>query len=149
MTDKTTEELHRDWVDAVADANTASDALREAKDDYLDSRDDEALHHLESELEQAKERADVCYRAYLDRTATWITDAPRCFSFLVSGSPAVSADGESVLPSVSLAFRGDNTTAPITVTFIASEMQMRRFQRDLGKQIDAAITQSRELTRGQ
>ena len=100
MTDKTTEELHREWVDAVADANLASDALDAARNQDVPEVDDEQIHHLESELQAAQDRADECYRAFLSRTATWVSDAPRCFSYLVSGSPAVSADGTSVLPSL-------------------------------------------------
>lgn len=66
----------------------------------------------------------------------WVPTSPkRLIPEVVASAPA---EGDAVVPSVSLAFPGLPSDELITVTVIGSEFELRKFQRDL----DRAITKS-------
>jgi len=142
MTTKTNDELHRDWADAVAAANQASDDLQDALEHP--EAFEGSLSDIEANLEHAQNEADAAYQLYTKATSNWVTDAPRrADSVLVAG---VAQIGEILVPSITFAFR-DQSEPPITVTLIMSELDLRRFQKDLGKHIDQAIARVRVMGR--
>lgn len=75
----------------------------------------------------------------------WVTQAPRRMAVIVVGG--VAQAGESVAPTITFGFQGIEVE-PITVTLIHSELDLRRFQKTLGKEIDKAVKRAREIERG-
>ena len=143
---KTNEELRLIWTTAVADANQISDMLSEALD--ADERDDDLVQELERNLETAQNNVDEAYRTYLQATANWVTEAPWRFDVIVVSSTVHNPDTETVAPSITFGFRARDVE-PITVTLVMTEQNLRKFQADLGKQIDKSIKSIRELVRVQ
>jgi hypothetical protein len=141
----TNEQLRTEWSTAVADANQLSDMLDEATN--ADEPDDELVLELTENLTKAQDLADVAYKAYLKATANWVTEAPWRFDALVVSSTVHNPETETIAPSITFAFRAQNVE-PITVTLVMTELNLRKFQANLGKQIDKSIKSCRELARG-
>ena len=139
----TNESLRLEWSTAVADANQLSDMLNEAEQ----SDDHELITELTENLTKAQELADAAYQAYLKATANWVTDAPWRFDAIVVSSTVHNPETETIAPSVTFAFRAQNAE-PITVTLVMTEMNLRKFQKDLDRQIAKSIKACRELARG-
>jgi ElaB/YqjD/DUF883 family membrane-anchored ribosome-binding protein len=140
----TNEELRLQWNNAVALANQASDLLQEAKE--ADEPDRGYINQCEDQLCTAEENAEEAYKTYIKATSNWVTEAPRRFdAVMVAGTLDLTTH---VIPSVTFAFRASSVGEPITVTFANEEIELRRFQKNLGKAIDEAIRNSRSLNHG-
>ena len=137
------ESLRLAWSTAVADANQLSDMLDEARN----GEDEELIAELTENLTKAQDLADTAYKAYLKATANWVTQAPWRFDAIVVSSTVHNPETETIAPSITFAFRAQNVE-PITVTLVMTEMNLRKFQANLGKQIDASIRSCRELAHG-
>ena len=74
-----------------------------------------------------------------------VSEAPRRFALTCVSS--VAQVGENVAPAVTLAFIGHDVE-PVTVTLVNSELNLRRFQKELGKALDEAIREVRKMARG-
>jgi len=140
---KSTESLRLEWSTAVADANQLSDMLDEARN----GEDEELITELTDNLTKAQDLADVAYKAYLKATANWVTQAPWRFDAIVVSSTVHNPETETIAPSITFAFRAQNVE-PITVTLVMTEMNLRKFQKDLDRQIAKSIKACRELARG-
>jgi hypothetical protein len=75
----------------------------------------------------------------------WVSAAPRRFA--LSCVSSVAQVGENVAPALTLAFIGKDVE-PVTVTLVNSELNLRRFQKELGRALDEAIREARRLARG-
>ena len=131
------EDLRQAWASTVADANLAADALDEAVSS--ESSQEEVRQRVE-DLADANLAVDEAYRAYLDAVNDWAGGAPLRSNVIVM--PSVAAIGTGFLPALTFSFRHVNDQ-PITVTLVASEQVLRRFQRDLDKTVTAAVREVR------
>lgn len=143
MTKPTNEQLRTAWTTAVADANQLADMLQQAQE----SEDDDLAQELERDLETAQNLVDTAYQTYLKASANWVTEAPWRFDAIVVSSSVHNPETETVAPSITFAFRARDVE-PITVTLVMTEMNLRKFQKDLDKQIGKSIKACREIARG-
>jgi len=74
---------------------------------------------------------------------SWIHTAPKRLAPVVL--PSISVGEDFISPAVSLAFEGLAENKTITVTVVASEFELRKFQKDL----DRAITQALRAANGE
>ena len=141
---KSNEELRVEWSTAVADANQILDMLDEAK--AASEPDEDLVTELEANLTKAQEIVDKTYETYLKATTNWVTDAPWRFDAVMVASTVHNPQTETIAPSLTFAFRARDVE-PITVTLVMTELNLRKFQKDLGKQIDQSIAKCREMAR--
>ena len=74
---------------------------------------------------------------------SWIHTAPKRLAPVVL--PSISVGEDFIAPAVSLAFYGLEADKVITVTVVATEFELRKFQKDL----DRAITQALRAANGE
>jgi hypothetical protein len=128
------------WADAVAKAGDAAELLQKAYESDATQFDIEARTF---DLEDAQARSDETYAAYLETMTNWVTEAPRRGDYIMASATATLEDG-TVLPSVIFGFRG-GTEAPITVSFVTTEIGLRKFQKELDKAISEAVRTIRKM----
>jgi hypothetical protein len=76
-----------------------------------------------------------------EKQSNWVIEAPRrCDPTVVA---SISRAGDEVLPSISFAFQGLTPEDLITVTLIATEFDLRKFQKNLDKAITLALREAR------
>jgi hypothetical protein len=73
-------------------------------------------------------------------TDSWVHTAPKRLAPVVLGSVAEGED--FIAPAVSLAFYGLEADKVITVTVVATEFELRKFQKDLDRAITRALRQA-------
>jgi len=73
-------------------------------------------------------------------TDSWVHTAPKRLVPIVLSSVAEGED--FIAPAVSLAFYGLEADKVITVTVVATEFELRKFQKDLDRAITRALRQA-------
>lgn len=126
------------WADAVADANNAADAHQAAIDT---DQGEFMIERRRREHEESQAKVDTTYRAYLATMGHWIDEAPKRWDVVVVGAVATIED--RLIPAVTFGFRG-GTEAPVTVTLVNTEIDLRRFQKKLDKAITDALREVRK-----
>ena len=134
----TSEEARTAWADAVAEANERGDAHQAAVESRADEFTIERRKHLH---EQAQSAVDAAYKVYLTTLSDWVSEAPRRFDVVLVA--AVARIEDRLIPAITFGFRG-GTDAPVTVTLVNTELDLRRFQKQLDKAITDALRETRE-----